>query len=127
MKRKPITKQRSPWDVYEPIPATESMHGNPIARFGRNVHDGVLFAMVDEYPPCPEGGGWHLSISHQKRVKGGHLEPGRYPTWDEIADARDELLPSELGFVMHLPGDGDYVALHPTTFHLHEYPPRVSP
>jgi len=50
----------------------------------------------------------------------GH--PSRYPTWDEIADARDQLLPVDVGFVMHLPARGEYVAVHPTTFHLHEHP-----
>ncbi len=46
----------------------------------------------------------------------------RYPRWDEIMHARDHLLPSDVGFVMHLPADGEYVALHPTTFHLHQHP-----
>ena len=45
---------------------------------------------------------------------------GRYPTWDEIADARDELLPGDVEFVMYLPRSGEYVAVHDSTFHLHE-------
>jgi hypothetical protein len=48
----------------------------------------------------------------------------RYPRWDEIAHARDELLPADIDFVMWLPRAGDYVALHDTTFHLHEHPER---
>lgn len=54
---------------------------------------------------------WHLSISH----------PNRYPTWDEIKHVRDELLPKDRTFVMFLPREGEYVNLHPNTFHLHEY------
>lgn len=54
---------------------------------------------------------WHLSISH----------PGRYPNWDEIAEARDKLLPADLAFVMLLPAAWDtYVNVHPNCFHLWE-------
>lgn len=53
---------------------------------------------------------WHLSISAR----------GRYPTWDEVADARYDLLPDELTMAMLLPPRGEYVNLHATTFHLHE-------
>jgi hypothetical protein len=57
-----------------------------------------------------EPAGWHLSISH----------PSRYPTWDEIADARYELVPDGAHMAMLLPPRAEYVALHPTTMHLHE-------
>ena len=59
-----------------------------------------------------EGQGWHLSISH----------PSRYPVWDEIRDARYELLPDACTMAMLLPPRGEYVALHPNCFHLHEIP-----
>lgn len=55
-----------------------------------------------------EAGRWHLSISH----------PRRYPTWDEIREARYTLCPSGIDMVMHLPRVEDYVNLHPNTFHL---------
>ena len=45
--------------------------------------------------------GWHLSIS----------APNRYPTWDEIAAARYQLLSDDLYFVMGLPQSKDYVNL----------------
>lgn len=64
----------------------------------------------------PEG--WHLSISFANH-KG---ELTRYPRWDEIIHARAELLPPDVGFVMHLPPEDEYVALHDTTFHLHQHP-----
>lgn len=62
-------------------------------------------------PPFPEMDmGWHMSISR----------PDRYPSWDEIAKARYELIPNETEMVMHLPPRGDYVNLHNFCFHIHE-------
>lgn len=81
--------------------------------FQRSVEDGTLWAIVSEEPQ-----GWHLSISFRNRSN----ELSRYPTWDEIAHARYELLPVGLDFVMHLPPPEEYVALHDTTFHLHQSP-----
>ncbi len=54
--------------------------------------------------------GWHLSISHKSR----------YPTWDEIAHARYELIPNEVTMAMLLPPTEEYVNLHQNTFHLWE-------
>ena len=50
---------------------------------------------------------WHMSISH----------PRRYPTWDEIADVRYELVPKEVTMAMMLPPPGEYLNLHEFTFH----------
>jgi hypothetical protein len=57
-----------------------------------------------------EEGRWHLSIS----------TPTRYPTWDEIADARYDLLPDALRMAMLLPPRAEYVNAHPYCFHLWE-------
>lgn len=81
----------------------------------RSTRDGQLRAIVAEEPM-----GWHLSISFVDDCS----RPSRYPTWDEIAHARYELLPGDVDFVMHLPPLGEYVAVHATTFHLHEHPER---
>ena len=51
---------------------------------------------------------WHLSISH----------PDRYPTWDEIADARYALIPDDVTMAMLLPPSGEYVNAHEHCFHL---------
>ena len=51
---------------------------------------------------------WHLSISH----------PHRYPTWDEIADARYELIPDDVTMALLLPPPGRYINTHDTCFHL---------
>jgi hypothetical protein len=109
-----ITKQRSLWE-HQGI--TEPVEGYPCRTYRRAVNDGSLWAFVGQEPL-----GWHMSISHRSN----HHPPRyvRYPTWDEIRHARDELLPADVGFVMHLPVADEYVDFHPTTFHLHEYPER---
>lgn len=63
--------------------------------------------------PYADGWRWHLSISH----------PDRYPTWDEIAGARYDLLPDGCTLAMLLPPRAQYVNAHPNVFHLHEINP----
>lgn len=53
---------------------------------------------------------WHLSIAH----------PTRYPTWDEIKDARYEFIPNNVTVALLLPPKEEYVNLHKNCFHLHE-------
>lgn len=115
MERDPISRQRSPWLEIDELGGLMA-DKYPYHWFSRNVSDGLLAACVAIEPVI----GWHLSISF--RDKRGQLS--RYPTWDEIAHAREELLPHELGFVFHLPPltTDEYVALHKTTFHLHQEP-----
>lgn len=57
------------------------------------------------------GIGWHLSISN----------PHRYPTWDEIIEARYRFIPDEVRVVMHLPPRAEYINLHINCFHLHQF------
>ncbi|MEW6104774.1 MAG: hypothetical protein AB1563_00180 [Bacillota bacterium] len=52
--------------------------------------------------------GWHMSISH----------PTRYPTWDEIRDARYAFVPDEVTMAMLLPPRSEYVNVHENCFHL---------
>ena len=82
----------------------------------RDVHDGHLSVIVGREPQ-----GWHLSISH--RTNEMRPRPKRYPTWDEIADARYRFVPDEVTMAMLLPPRDQYVNLHATTFHLHEIRP----
>lgn len=110
---RPLTRQRSPWQHVGTVP---TVPGFTAEVHIREVGDGMLRALVAEEPI-----GWHLSISFIDRRE----RPTRYPRWDEITHARGELLPADVGFVMHLPPDGEYVALHDTTFHLHEHPERL--
>ena len=109
---RPITQQRSAWMKLE----SDEMLGVTVQWWARKVHDGVLRACVGDEPQ-----GWHLSISfHDNRSR-----LSRYPNWDEILHAREQLLPADVEFAMFLPRPEDYVALHDTTFHLHEHPERA--
>lgn len=53
---------------------------------------------------------WHMSIAHVRR----------YPTWDEIADARYEFVPDDVTMAMLLPPPGEYVNVNEHCFHLWE-------
>ncbi len=124
MERKPISKQNSPWIEVPAHPMIAQQlgaaGGTKLSQHQRRVSDGVLAAIVSyitETEHQPELG-WHLSISFRNH-KG---ELTRYPRWDEIAHARDALLPADTNFMMMLPTSDEYVALHDTTFHIHEYP-----
>lgn len=57
-----------------------------------------------------EDGRWHISIAH----------PDRYPTWDEIKDARYQFVPDEIHMVMPLPPERFYLNVHRNAFHLWE-------
>jgi hypothetical protein len=105
---RPLTRARSPWVEVE---GEHEIAGVRARVWRRNVGDGRLAAICALEPD-----GWHLSISHAGH--GSRLV--RYPTWDEIADARYALLPPDITVAMFLPPPGEYVALHDTTFHLHE-------
>lgn len=60
---------------------------------------------------------WHLSIAHRRR----------YPTWDEIADARYEFCPHDITMAMLLPPPEQYVNLHEYTFHVWQIEDRRGP
>jgi hypothetical protein len=51
---------------------------------------------------------WHLSVAHERR----------YPTWDEIADIRYELVPDDVTMALLLPHPDVYVNAHEFCFHL---------
>jgi antitoxin (DNA-binding transcriptional repressor) of toxin-antitoxin stability system len=125
MPRDPIAKARSEWvpdtnaqaylDSQLRVDVATALEPD-IRAWTRSVGDGRLDAYVGTIP----GVGIHLSIAHKRYNKRDGWHPGRYPTWDEIADARDRLLPADRAFVMELPKPENYVAEHLTTFHLHE-------
>lgn len=72
---------------------------------------GKIQIMVGWHPVM----GWHMSISH----------PEHYPTWDEVANARYQLMPSDIEFGMMLPPPDAYINIHNFCFHLHEMPINV--
>jgi len=103
-----------------PVPTEVASRVQPGTRlFYCAVEDGQLRVLVS--PPFG-GAGWHLSISHVTPFVGpsGKPFPGRYPTWDEIRDARYDLMPDKITAAMLLPPKAEYVNIHPTTFHLHQ-------
>lgn len=55
------------------------------------------------------GARWlHLSISR----------PDRYPTWDEIREAKNWIIGRERAAYQVLPAESEYVNIHGNTFHL---------
>ena len=68
---------------------------------------GAIFIIVSVHPETGE----HLSISH----------PSRYPSWDEIAEARYQLLPDDRAYYMVLPPSNAYGNLAENCFHLWAY------
>jgi len=82
----------------------------------KEVEDGTLTLLRSKEE------GWHLSISFKEKEQweGGPMFERRYPTWDEITEARYGFLPDKVHMVMHLPPKEEYVNLHETTFHLWE-------
>lgn len=69
--------------------------------------DGDLRCIVGK-----EEGRWHLSMSH----------PSRYPTWDEMADARYRFIPNRAHMAMLAPPREEFINAHDTTLHFWEVP-----
>lgn len=92
---------------WEPI---QSPMAGMLRAYQRAVKDGALTVFLSR-----DDGALHLSISH---TVGGR--PGRYPTWDEIVEARYRFTPDNVTMAMLLPPRAEYVNLHNTTFHLWE-------
>lgn len=88
--------------------------------YQREVEDGHLSVMAGAETKGLDSPRWHLSISH--RTNTHPPQPGRYPTWDEIKDARYRFMPGNITVAMYLPPEDEYVNVHETTFHLWEAP-----
>ena len=88
----------------------------------RIVWDGEIRCVV-----ILEPAGWHMSISHRYATTGkrARLKSKRYPTFPEIAQARDELL-EDLPFICTVPTLEETVELRDTTVDLYEFPPPGS-
>jgi hypothetical protein len=99
------------WRKVSLHPALSSLTGGKC--FRREVADGTLTVIISV-----DDGLFHLSISH----KGKYDWVTRYPTWDEIVEARYHFCPDGKDMVMHLPPREEYVNIHETTFHLFENP-----
>ncbi len=53
---------------------------------------------------------WHLSIAHESR----------YPSWDEIAEARYRIIPDDVTMGLLLPPKAEYVNIHRNCFQIVE-------
>jgi hypothetical protein len=104
---RPSFEARAPLPLREHPPSDreQARFLNAANSYFRRYSLGECTAMVTK-----EDGRWHMSIAH----------PRRYPTWDEVAEARYRLLPESIVAAMVLPARGHYVNLHPNCFHLHE-------
>lgn len=85
--------------------------------YQRGLSDGHLMVMVGAELQ-PAGPRWHMSISH--RTNAHPPRPGRYPTWDEIKDARYRFMPGDITVAQLLPPESEWVNVMGTCFHLWE-------
>lgn len=83
--------------------------------YTHDAGDGLVKVFVGREPDDDGRKLWHLSISH----------PRRYPTWDEVADARYRFTPDRVTMAILLPPSAQYVNFHPTTFHLWQVQTQV--
>lgn len=93
------------------IPPEMARQSPRLRAWQKDLRDGHLSVLAGEEPA-----GFHLSISH--RTNEHPPVPARYPTWDEIVDARYRFAPLDKTMAMLLPPQDQYVNLHHTTFHL---------
>lgn len=96
----PLTAASVPSELARMIP------GVALYRLG----DCAVLLSRDEIPGLIVAPRWHLSISHAKR----------YPTWAEIGEARDRLLPVDICFCIPFPPRAWWLSVHPNCFHLWE-------
>jgi hypothetical protein len=107
---------RSKWDDF-----TAAQTGALGLRiYQRTLGDGHLMVLAGAETTGRDEPRWHLSISH--RTNEHPPRPGRYPTWDEIKDARYRFMPPNIYVAQILPPPEEWVNAHDTTFHLWEIP-----
>lgn len=81
------------------------LRGIAIPEDGRAFAKGPVRAIVST-----DEGRWHLSVSCADRL----------PTWDELGDARDALLPADVWLCMPHPPRDYWMNIHPHCMHLYE-------
>ncbi len=97
--------------------------------FQKEVGPGFLICMVelrtkDDDPATFPNGRFHMSISHNiptAAIMGQNL-PGRYPTWDEIREARYKFVPHDVNMAIMFPPPEVYYNRHSTCIHLVQVP-----
>lgn len=112
--------QRCDPSIEKPIrDALEAQGSTNVQVWSKPTGDGELRFIIAE-----EMGGWHLSVTHAKRSKGGLFTAGRYPTWLELVEARQAALETETEFAVLMPGPAELEEVPDATLHLYEFPPR---
>jgi hypothetical protein len=92
-----VFTRRAKWkEIHSPIVGTQAFTW------------GAVRAIVGVEPIV----GWHVSIS----------TPYRNPTWEEIRQARYDLVPDDVTMAMLLPPREEYINLHQFCFHLYQVP-----
>lgn len=105
-----IVEVSTPQVVMQGFQAYALLHGEgPSSVYCKSYRLGECTVMVTR-----ERDDWHLSIAH----------PRRYPTWDEVAEARYELIPGDVTMAMLLPPKSDYINIHPNCFQVVEVSDR---
>ena len=110
-----MSKDQINWRRVNP-PALLLENAPGMRAYSKDAGDGLLTVFAGREP----GVGFHLSISH--RTYGPDSRPGRYPSWDEICEARDRFTPADVTMAMMLPPRVEWINVHETTFHLYELP-----
>lgn len=87
----------------------------------REAFDGTLRVLYGLSPAeAGDSPRWHLSIAHTGL---GGPDSSRYPTWDEVHEARYKFLPGNITVAMLLPPKSQYVNVHQNCFHLWQTDP----
>jgi hypothetical protein len=89
----------------------------------KDVGDGHLTVLVGAELQS-DGPRWHMSISH--RTNEHPPKAGRYPTWDEIKEARYRFMPGDIYVAQILPPEDEFINVMGTCFHLWEIPAEAA-
>ena len=99
--------RRSNWQEI-PILIVDSITADLVSSGTKRYVKGECQLLLTPLENQPDGQWKHVSISH----------PRRYPTWDEILDARYVFFDEDAEVFQVLPPKQEYVNLHPNCFHL---------
>jgi len=110
-RRRRTSKKKIPDPVEIPLPAglIRGVHMEHDCRAFRMGECSIFVGTIRE-EDNHDFVGWHISISH----------PSRYPTWDEVAYARYQLVPDNVVMAMILPPRSEYINIDANCFQLHQ-------
>lgn len=87
--------------------------------YTKQLRNGIqLLCVVTPDGPC----GWHLGLSTGRIVGGNRAPAERYPSWDEVVEARYRFIPNDVTMAMLIPPREQYVNEFETCFQLNEIP-----